>query len=46
LGTDGKTYVRDVFQGNVIPSTRFDPVAKKILDGLWAANTTPTTRPG
>jgi hypothetical protein len=31
LGPDGKTYVRDLFAGNQIPTSRFDPVGAKIL---------------
>jgi hypothetical protein len=30
--------VRDPFPGNVIPSDRWDPVAAKILGGLWDPN--------
>ncbi len=31
LGPDGKTIVRDPFPGNVIPASRIDPVAAKIV---------------
>ncbi|NWG13740.1 MAG: hypothetical protein HXY20_09415, partial [Acidobacteria bacterium] len=34
----GGNVVRDPFPGNVIPSARIDPVAKKMLDNLWAPN--------
>ncbi len=38
LGADGKTYTRTVFAGNKIPSTRWDPLATKILGNLWDPN--------
>ena len=31
LGPDGKTYVRNPFPGNVIPSARIDPVAAQVV---------------
>jgi hypothetical protein len=38
LGTDGKTFIRTPFEGNKIPSTRWDSVATKIMGGLWEPN--------
>ncbi len=40
LGPDGKTYIRDAFPNNQIPAARWDPVAAKLLGGLWKANST------
>ena len=31
LGPDGVTYIRDAFAGNVVPSTRWDPVAARLV---------------
>ena len=30
LGPDGKTYVRDLFGGNLVPQSRWDPVSAKL----------------
>ncbi len=38
LGPDGKTYIRDPFVNNKIPAARWDPVAAKLLGGMWSAN--------
>jgi Carboxypeptidase regulatory-like domain/TonB-dependent Receptor Plug Domain len=38
LGADGKTMVRDPFAGNIIPTSRFDPVGAAILKFFPAAN--------
>jgi hypothetical protein len=37
----GQGQVRDLFPGNVIPASRFDPVTRKILDFWPAPNRTP-----
>lgn len=39
---DGQGLIRDVFPGNIIPSSRFDPIARKILDFWPAPNRTPS----
>jgi hypothetical protein len=38
LGSDGKTYIRDQFLGNKIPSNRWDPLGAKIMSSLWDPN--------
>ncbi len=38
-GSNGSTYWRDAFPGNVIPKNRMSPVAEKILSFLPAPNT-------
>jgi hypothetical protein len=40
--TSGSGYVRTAFAGNVIPSSRLDPVALKALSYLPSANRTPS----
>jgi hypothetical protein len=38
---NGQGQVRDPFLGNIIPTTRFDPITRKILDFWPAPNRTP-----
>jgi hypothetical protein len=38
LAADGRTYIRDTFAGNKIPSARWDSLSKKILSNLWDPN--------
>lgn len=40
LGPDGKTFIRDPFPGNIIPRSRFSPLAQRILSntGVLAPN--------
>ena len=35
---DGSTITRTPFPGNVIPSTRQDPIAVKYMGALWKPN--------
>jgi len=46
LGPDGKTYIRDAFPDNKIPASRFDPVAARLMGGLWGANSTADDKTG
>ncbi|RPJ83777.1 MAG: TonB-dependent receptor [Acidobacteria bacterium] len=46
LGPDGKTYIREAFPNNIIPAARWDPVAAKLLGGLWKANASADDKTG
>ncbi len=46
LGPDGKTYIRDAFADNKIPATRWDPVAVRLLGGMWPANSAADDKTG
>jgi hypothetical protein len=36
--TNGSTVTRQPFAGNVIPASRIDPIASKVMAGLWQPN--------
>jgi hypothetical protein len=38
LAADGKTYIRDAFNGNKISAARWDSLAAKIMSNLWKPN--------
>ena len=46
LSADGKTYTRTPFEGNKIPSSRWDSLATKIVGGLWNPNNAGDDRTG
>lgn len=39
---NGAGQIRDLFPGNIVPTSRFDPITRKILDFWPAPNRTPT----
>jgi len=43
---DGRTIIRDPFPGNKVPAARWDPLAARLIQSLWAPNSPGDDRTG